>query len=131
MATQYPDFGTDFVIGKVPGKISGIQNLIKKIQQRLITPTGSLYWDPAYGLDVRQYLNDSITPAKVQEIQSAIKRQCELDQRVLLAEVKVQAPNALTMDITVQIVPSQGPTFTLVLKVSQLTIELLTASINQ
>lgn len=131
MAIQYPDFGTDFVIGKVPGRISGIQNLIKKIQQRLITPNGVLYWDPAYGLDVRQYLNASFTTAKIQEIQAAVKRQCELDERVLLAEVKVEALNALSINITIQITTSSGPSFTFVLKVSQLTIELLTSSINQ
>lgn len=131
MAIQYPDFGTDFVIGKVPGRISGIQNLIKKIQQRLITPNGALYWDPAYGLDVRQFLNAAFTSAKIQEIQASVKRQCELDERVLLAEVKVDALNALTMNITIQITTSSGPSFTFVLKVSQLTIELLTASINQ
>lgn len=131
MAIQYPDFGTDFVIGKVPGRISGIQNLIKKIQQRLITPNGVLYWDPAYGLDVRQYLNASFSTAKIQEIQAAVKRQCELDERVLLAEVKVEALNALSINITIQITTSSGPSFTFVLKVSQLTIELLTSSINQ
>lgn len=131
MATQYPDFGTDFVIGIVPGRISGIQNLIKKIQQRLITPTGALYWDPAYGLDVRQYLNAAFTSAKLQEVQSAVKRQCELDERVLFAQVTVEAATALIMNITIQITPSEGPTFTFVLKVSQLTIELLSASLNQ
>jgi phage baseplate assembly protein W len=131
MATQYPDFGTDFVIGKVPGRISGIQNLIKKIQQRLITPNGTLYWDPAYGLDVRQYLNSAFTNAKLEEIQSAVKRQCELDERVLLAEVSVEALNTLNMKITIQITTSPGPSFLLILSVTQLTIELLTASITQ
>lgn len=131
MSVTYPDFGQDFVIGKVPGRISGIQNLIKKIQQRLITPNGVLYWDPAYGLDVRQYLNAAFTAAKIQEIQAAVKRQCELDERVLIAEVTVEALNALSINITIQITTASGPSFIFVLKVSQLTIELLTSSINQ
>ena len=131
MAVQYPDFGTDFVIGKVPSRISGIQNLVKKIKQRLQSPTGCLYWDPAYGLDVRQYLNTAFTTAKLQEIQSAIKRQCELDERVLLAQVQVLNYTAVDMQINIKITTSSGPTFALVLQVGQLTIELLNADINQ
>ncbi len=90
MATiNYPDFGTDFVIARSPGKISGINNLVKKILRRLRCPNGALYWDPSYGLDVRQYLNSSITTAKIQEIKQAVKTQCELDERVQSAEVTI------------------------------------------
>src|SRR5574343_1755229 len=107
MALQYPDFGTDFVIGKVPGRISGIQNLVKKIKQRVQSPTGCLYWDPAYGLDVRQYLNAAFTTAKLKEIQNAIKRQCELDERVLLAQVEVVNNTATDMLITIKITTAE------------------------
>ena len=131
MAIQYADFGTDFVIGKVPGRISGIQNLVKKIKQRLQSPTGCLYWDPSYGLDVRQYLNVAFTVAKLKEIQNAIKRQCELDERVLLAQVEVVNNTATDMLITIKITTAEGPVFSLILKVGQLTIELLNAEINQ
>lgn len=131
MAVQYPDFGQDFVIGKVPGRINGIQNLVKKIKQRLQSPTGCLYWDPAYGLDVKQYLNAAFTTAKLQEIQNAIKRQCELDERVLLAQVEVINNTATDMLVTIKITTAEGPSFLLVLQVGQLTIELLNADINQ
>lgn len=128
MATQYADFGTDFVISKVPGRISGIDNLIKKIIQRLQSPTGCLYWDPSYGLDVKQYINASINDGKIQEIQSAVRRQCESDERVLFAEVIVANPNATTLNITIKITTSPGPAFTFVISVDKLTIELLTVN---
>ncbi len=130
MALTYPDFGTDFVIAKVPGRISGIKNLIKKIVQRLQSPTGCLYWDPQYGLDVRQYLNTSLTTAKLQEIKNSVKAQCELDERVLTAEVTVSNSNNNQLFITIQITTQAGPTFTFILSVTQLTIELLNANIN-
>lgn len=129
MATiNYPDFGTDFVISKVPGRISGINNLVKKIVRRLKCPNGALYWDPAYGLDVRQYLNISVTPAKIQEIKQAVKAQCELDERVQSAEVTVSNSQNNQLFIVIQITTQQGPNFNLVLSVSKLTVDLLSLS---
>lgn len=122
---QYPDFGLDFVVGVTPGRISGIDNLVKKIIRRLRASTGCLDWDPSYGLDVRQYLNSQITTAKLQEIKQSVKAQCELDERVLQANVNVTNSQNLELFIEIKIITQQGPTFSFVLKASQLTLELL------
>lgn len=129
MATiNYPDFGTDFVVARSPGKISGINNLVKKIIRRLKCPNGALYWDPAYGLDVRQYLNASVTPAKIQEIKQAVKTQCELDERVQSASVSVSNTANNQLFITVEITTQSGPDFVLILSVTKLTVDLLNLS---
>lgn len=129
MATiNYPDFGTDFVNAKSPGKISGINNLVKKIVRRLKCPNGALYWDTAYGLDLRQYLNASVTTQKIQEIRQAVKTQCELDERVQTASVTVSNTANNQLFITIEITTQSGPNFVFILSVTQLTIDLL--SIN-
>ena len=130
MAIQYPDFGTDFVNAVAPGDISGINNLVKKIVRRLQSPTGCLYWDPAYGLDVRQYLNSKVDSAKLQEIKQSVKAQCELDERVQLAEVTVSNSANNNLFITIQITTQPGPTFTLILSATNLTLELLNLNLT-
>jgi phage baseplate assembly protein W len=127
---NYPNFGQDFVIGPSPGKISGINNLVSKIVRRLRAVNGSLSWDPAYGLDVRQYLNTQITTAKLQEIKQSVKAQCELDERVLQANVTVENTQNLELFITIKIITQPGPNFTFILKVNKLTLELLTANVS-
>lgn len=131
MAIQYPDFGTDFVIAPSPGRISGIKNLTKKIIQRLMSPTGCLVWDPAYGLDLRQYIGAAFTPSKFQEIKQAVKAQCELDERVQSAFVTVSNSPNLDLFITIQIVTQPGPTFSFILSVTKLTVDLLDSNLAQ
>lgn len=128
MASSFPSFGTDFVINIAPGHISGINNLVKKIVRRFKTPTGCLYWDSAYGLDLRQYLNSTVTTSGLTQIKNLVKAQCELDPRVKNADVSVSNSANNELFVTIQITTQPGPTFVLILKVNQLTVDLLSNS---
>lgn len=131
MSTLTTDYGTDCRIGKVVTKVSGLQNLIEALVRRLSTPTGSLFWNPEYGYDVRQVLNSEISVEILKDLESRIVSQLELDKRVSKATCDatfIYPTQKLTIKIF--ITPVQDKTFTLVIGVSKLTVELLDSSLN-
>lgn len=130
------DYGTDIRIGKVVSLESGLKNLITALYRRLSTAKGSLFYDPEYGLDLRIFLNSEITTDTLDEIRVAIEQQLERDERV--EEVRADVTYNLKdlnedfrLDIKIQVTPVIGQTFTLVLGVNELTVELLEESLNE
>lgn len=130
------DYGTDIRIGKVVSLETGLKNLITALYRRLSTAKGSLFYDPEYGLDLRIFLNSEITADTLDEIRVAIEQQLERDERV--QEVRADVTYNLKdlnedfrLDIKIQVTPVIGQTFTLVLGVNELTVELLEESLNE
>jgi len=129
MATT--DFGTDIRIGKVVSTQSGIPNVVTAVINRLKTPRGGLFYDPAYGEDVRMFLQASLSLPKIEEIQAKVKDQCEQDDRVTRAVVVVTSdPAPFKMKIEIKLFTEDGP-FSLILSVDKITVELLNFSLVQ
>jgi phage baseplate assembly protein W len=125
-----PDFGTDLnFIEDIPLNdqlCSGLRNLGNAMARRLITERGSLKYAPDYGTDVREFLNDGMTPPAIAALVAAVQQELESDERILRANVTATDQNLATssLTMTIQIDTEQG-TFPLVLSVSDVTVELL------
>ena len=103
------DYGTDFagVMDITPSlrEASGPRCVIESVACRLITPRGSLWYDPAYGFDLRQFLNGHVQDTG--QIAAGVVEQAELDERVDSAEARVTFVNgALTVEVS--LVLSEG-----------------------
>ena len=86
--------------------------------------------DARYGVDLRQWLNDDFDRPRLTELRSAIETQCLADERVASAETTVEQPSMTALSITVQVSLLTGQTFSLVLSVSQVSVDLLTVSVG-
>lgn len=111
--------------------VSGTANFAQAIVRRLTTPRGALAVvgeDPNYGHDVRQYLHREMTRAQIAAAEQAIADEVEKDERVAAATVTLALDaqaSQLTLDITVE--TADGP-FTLILSISDITVEILQAA---
>lgn len=123
------DFGTDidFQNGLNPllVLVSGTTNLGQALVHRLSTPRLSLWYDPDYGTDLRAYLNETLNNAKLAQARTDAQAECLKDERVLscLATTTFDR-RTKTMGVSVTGQTKEGP-FTLVLAVTDLTVELL------
>lgn len=86
--------------------------------------------DALYGVDLRQWLNDDFEPAKVFELQSAVESQCMADERIQSATAAVTQTTTHALAVTVLIALLTGKTFAMVLKVSQVSVDLLSVSVG-
>lgn len=123
------DFGTD--LSALPDLSfdlkSGRDNLAEALARRLITPPGGLFYDPTYGLDLREYLNDAITDEVRYEIETLVAAECEKDERILAAEatlIDTGTPRMLQLAIALE--TAEGP-FRLILVVDAVSVEVLRA----
>lgn len=124
------DYGSDVLVfpGVDPNLTlsSGGRVLAEALARRLSTPRGSLPFHEDYGLDLRSYLNESVTSDVLYRLKSAIQRECEADERVESASVGLEYDaSARRLRVRIEAVTAQGP-FRLTLSVSQVTVELLT-----
>lgn len=93
--------------------------------RRLTTPRGQLAFHPDAGRDLRLFLGESVTDARLFAMREQIEQELERDERVERAVAKLTfdaRSGALT--VTIEISTAEGP-FTLTLLVTQLTVELL------
>ena len=117
-----PDYGTD--VSTYPdlddtfASLSGIAVIAQAIARSLE--------DAQYGVDLRQWLNESLEAADVFHLQQTIESQCLRDERVQDVSVVVTQPLLYELRIAIDIEPSQLGPFRLTLKVTALTVELLT-----
>jgi phage baseplate assembly protein W len=99
--------------------------LLQSIARRLITPRGSLCYNPDYGFDLRGYLNAGLTTRQVASLEGEIQAECEKDERVSSADVTVRATAAaMTMAVKIELETVYGNT-ALTLLVSGVTVEIL------
>jgi hypothetical protein len=133
-ATITPEdpLGTDIdVLDDLPPTfrlVSGQRNLANALARRLSTPSGALAifgGDPEYGFDLRDKMNSSWTQEELAALGSQVESECRKDERVEGATVTA-SHNLSTSTLTVdaQIESAEGP-FSLILKVSDVGIELL------
>jgi hypothetical protein len=95
------------------------------VARRLLTPTGSLFYDPSAGVDVRTLLNEGFTPSRVYALRAQIAAEAEADERVASASVALDFnPQTQTLKISVRVRPFDVGPFTLVLTVSALAFDL-------
>lgn len=124
------DFGVD--ISALPDLDfrlqSGLPNLAEAVARRLMTPRGGLFYDPDYGLDLRQYLNEALTDEVRYEIETLVAAECEQDERILAANATVVEgpPQARALRILIELETAEGP-FRLLLGVNAVSVEVLRA----
>jgi hypothetical protein len=128
MSTDYGTdwFNTNDLDPRMPtlrGRIVPIQRFVR----RLYTPRGSCPDAPNDGIDVRDFLNSTLT---VEQIQGLIQGELSKDPACLIATATVTFSGPLnkkTAKIEIDGELSDGP-FALVIGVSSLTVELLSFS---
>lgn len=115
------DFGTDWDTSSDLGftPVSGVDALKQAIIRSLK--------DADAGVDLGDWLNEDMDAAKAFELQRLISGQVALDERVDSATVTVRQLTMKELSIDIEVVPSiQGEPFKLTLKVTDLSVGLLT-----
>jgi len=128
------DFGTDistFKDGDLDPYfelIAGPRVVAEAVLRRWTTPTGALFYDPSFGIDVRGLLSAGTSSQSLFALRAALVAQAEEDDRVLSADVEVElnAP-ARTLLIRAQIRTAEGP-FAMVVSIDHVSVELLEPS---
>lgn len=123
------DYGTDLscVFDLDPGlaEVTGNVLMGQACARRLTTPRGTLIDDPNYGYDIRQFLNDDLSPSDLAKIGAQCDQELLKDERVVSSTTTITlVGNVLTASSVV--FGANGP-FTNVVTVSALTTTLLTA----
>ena len=105
--------------------VTGYLNLSYAILRRWQTPRGGLFYDPDYGTDLRDWVNQSSAPAGLFRLASSAANEAEKDPRVVSCACQVvYDPNGPGFNVTAQIVTGTGP-FALIAGVSQIGVTLL------
>lgn len=107
------------------GTVSGRRLLSEAVVRRITTPRGRLIDDPNFGIDIRLWLDDDVTPADIQRRIRAVDAEIERDERVVNSTTQVVS--FVNGDLVLRIVlePSDEPSFSLTLSVTALTVEIL------
>jgi len=114
------DLQPDFAV------VTGRRLLAEAIVRRITTPRGRLIDDPNYGIDVREWLLDSVTPSDLQRLPAVVDAEIQQDERIVgSTTTAIYNAGVLTLSITLD--PGESP-FTLTLAVSELTVELLSVT---
>jgi len=124
------DYGTDFagVMDITPSlrEVTGPRCVIESIACRLISPRGCLWYDPAYGFDLRQFFSGHVGDAG--QITAGVVEQAELDERVDQAEARVTFVGE-SLAVYVTLVLSEG-SFEYTLTVDKVTGQLLLSEVT-
>lgn len=107
--------------------VSGRTCLAQALARRLVTARGGLIDDPNYGFDLTQFLNADMSPTDIAQAESGTEAECLKDERVLAADATVAVTPAQALIVTITITEADGP-FSLVLAVSDVTVQLLTVT---
>lgn len=122
------DYGTDLDwqddLDPSGRTVSGTKLLGQAAYHRLITPRGSCLDSPNDGLDLHEYLSRAMTPVELATIPGEVRLELLKDERFNGAEI-VMTKNADGFDLAIQITPSAGPNFELVISVTQAAVVLL------
>jgi hypothetical protein len=119
-----PGLGTDYSCDPWGGLspslavVSPETAYVQAIARRLTTRRGGLWYDPTYGLDVRDYLLDVATDA---QIAAEVSGQVMLDERTRDCSVSVRRPTLGALELTILVTTATGATYPMTLHVSQAT----------
>lgn len=86
--------------------ISGVKNVEKSLERRLLTVPGSLVHKPGYGVGVKLYLNDINKLSTKRKLALAIQEQFVLDERVekvLGVSISTDQSNTSMVNIIVRV----------------------------
>lgn len=72
--------------------VTGRRAIAEAVVRRWTTPRGRLGYDPDYGFDVRQYLNDDVDARTLALIRSGMVAEAKKDERVLDVDVTITPP---------------------------------------
>jgi len=124
------DYGTDFggVMDISPSlhEVEGPRCVIENVACRLISPRGCLWYDPAYGFDIRQFLSGHVQDTGL--ITSGVVEQAEQDERVERAEARVTFVGD-RLAVAVSLTLNEG-TFEFTATVDKLTGQLLLSEVT-
>lgn len=107
------DFGSDLAatddLDANAREVEGDELVAQAIYRRLTTPRGQLLDDPDYGLDIRSFLQASMTAADLALIGGRIRAELAKDETIddVQATVKLTAAQTITVDLAVT--TGQGP----------------------
>lgn len=99
--------------------------LAQAVARRLITPRGGLFYDPAYGMDIRAFIADTTTP---EDAVAQIENEARKDERVddCKCTITVVGEGASTIwTVQIHCTATTGKAFDLTLEVSRVTVALL------
>ena len=122
------DYGADIAAGDDLDSRLALQTgrrvLLDALRWRFSTPRGALFYDLDYGLDLRAYVNDAMTPADVVSLRQEIAREALKDARVESAQADVGlTPATHSMTVTLRAVAGVGP-FVVVFDVTEAAVRL-------
>lgn len=112
-------------VGKSFAIASGLRNIGNAMARRLMTPRGGLFYDPNYGLDLRNYLSAGNTPQQLAQLQSEIVSEVSKDERIENPTVTV-AINVPASKLTIAILTDTavGP-YKFIVEIGKLSVDLL------
>lgn len=127
--TGVQDFGTDISVfpdlDKTLALISGGRVLGEAVAKMWLTRRGSLVFHPDRGVDIRDYLNESIDGSVLAEIRTLCEREAEQDERVDSCTVLVTYdPTTQEITIAAALETAEGP-YRFTLGVTSLTTSML------
>jgi phage baseplate assembly protein W len=99
--------------------------LTQALARRLSTPRGGLFYDPAYGLDIRGFIADSVSPA---DAAAQIENECRKDERVDDAKCTITASGegaSTVWTVDIRCAATTGKVYNMTLEVSRLSVTLL------
>jgi hypothetical protein len=105
--------------------LTGPRVVAEAVVRRWTTPSGGLFFEPSFGLDVRELSSQAMTPQALFTLGALLASQAEEDERVQSALVELSF-NAQTRKLLVraEIRTASGP-FALVVSVDRLSVEIL------
>lgn len=109
--------------------VEGGELLAEAAYRRLITVRGTLLDDPNYGLGLVRWLQSEYTPAMLAALPSIIRLELMKDPRLDSVNVEItstrDASSAVSMQLEITGAGVNGEGFSLVLAVSDVTVDLL------
>ena len=122
-ATGALDFTASFATS------TGRVQLLQSLARRFTTAPGSMFWAPGEGLDVREWLEQSFTPAERARLPAQLVAQAMRDDRVLAARATVNFNVAASsLQIALELEDADGP-FPLVFDVTAVSLAIVNGGV--
>lgn len=116
--STFPDFdGT----GRT---ISGVRVVAECLLRRFTTRRGTLFYDPDFGLDLRDLLNEDLDASDLRRFTALAKLEAEKDERVVEAAVSLSLSGS-TLKIQISGELSTREAFDFVLAIDKVSAEVL------
>lgn len=122
------DYGTDWSCMDDVGlarTVTGVELVVQAVYRRVTTKRGTLLSSENYGIDVRDFVQDEQTPAKLAAIPSLIQNEIEKDDRVGAVAVAAEFTVDGSLHVRIAGRTTNDEPFRLKLKVTELDVQLL------